>query len=97
MKSRIAVLTIIYAHVLLIPWGGLFPHFLNRYGPFLLSMLLMININNVRHYITCPKDKILGGMLLLLFASTIITSISVNDINVDSVLLHDPNELHYEL
>ena len=96
MKSKIAVLTVIYAHVLLIPWGDLLPSSFHRYGTFLLSVLLMININNVRHYIMSPKDKFLGIMLLSLVVSTIITSIGVNGINVDSVLLHDPNELHYE-
>ena len=96
MKSKIAIQTVIYAHVLLIPWIDLLPPFIYRYGPFLLSVLLMISINNTWHYIKSPKDKFLGFMLFALMASTIITSISVNDINVNSVLLHDSNKLHYE-
>ncbi|CCZ69786.1 putative uncharacterized protein [Bacteroides sp. CAG:702] len=96
MRSKIAILTVIYAHVLLIPWIDLLPPIIYRYGPFLLSVLLIISINNAWLYIKSPKDKFLGFMLFALMASTIVTSISVNEINVDSVLLDDSNKLHYE-
>lgn len=96
MKSRISILTVIYAHVLLIPWGGLLPSILSRYGPFLLSVLLMVNINNIGRYIKLPKDKILGIMLLVLTAGTIITSFTVNDTDVDSILQQAPSGFRYE-
>lgn len=88
MKSKIAVLTVLYAHVLLIPWIDIFPDFLIRFGPFLLSVYIYFSINNGR---LCSKyniDTILGLLLLSLAVCTIITSISVNTIDVDSVTLH---------
>ena len=88
MKSKIAVLTVLYAHVLLIPWIDIFPDFLIRFGPFLLSVYIYFSINNGR---LCSKyniDTILGLLLLSLAVCTIITSISVNTIDVDSVTQH---------
>ena len=88
MRSKIAVLTVLYAHVLLIPWIDIFPDFLIRYGPFLLSIYIYFSISNGRLYTKFNFDTILGLLLLSLAVCTIITSISVNTIDVDSVTAH---------
>ena len=96
MKSKIGFLTVLYAHVLLIPWYDALPVFIYRYGSFLLSVIIFINLYNVRKYVFSAQNKRLIILLLLLTISTIYTSINVNNINVNSIVLHGTNKLQYD-
>ena len=82
--SRTFLLTILFAHILLIPWALIFnlPDVLGRYGSFALAVILFVGMSNKSYYLPFAKNKTINVLILCLFLCTVITSFKVNDFDV---------------